>query len=215
MSSLTVKMRDLKDDGRFNISVRVPKDASVGERGSITIALNKKTGGVMTKTCPYEIYPNIGVTYVNKEMPNVVAKMANYEGNDDEIDRWDILKEDIYIATLSDEDVVKKASYIISKVENQYIVIINSRFPYYEQVKFNVFKNRLGRDTFDNKLIQCFINYATVNILNPFFSQQETDEDIDSACQLSIRKSKNKDRSDTFFYICHQAMVSTKEELAK
>ncbi len=215
MSSLIVKMRQLKDDGRFNISVRAPKDAPVGERGFIYLTMNRIDGVIESRKCPYEIIPNVGVTYIDKEMPNVVVKMANFDGNDDEKNRWDILIEDIYIATLSHEDVVKKASYTISRVEDQYIVIINSRFPYYEHVKYNLFKNKLGRAAFDNKVIQYFINYATVNVVNPFFSQQEADDDVDPPCLLSISKSQHKDRSDLFFYICHQAMMGAKEELAK
>jgi len=215
MSSLTVKMRKLKDDGRFDIAVKVQKDAPVGERGFITLTLNKKTGSIETKKCPYEVVPNVGVTYLNKEMPNVVAKFADYDGENDEKDRWDVLTEEKYIANLSHEDKIKKASYTISKVKDQHIVIINSRFPYYEHVKYNLFKNKLGREAFDNKVTQYFINYATVNIVNPFFSQQEADNDVEPSCLLSISKKQHKDRSDLFFYICHQAMVGAKEELAK
>jgi hypothetical protein len=213
MSSVTVKTRQIKKDGKFNNAVRVAKDAPIGERGTVHLVLDNK----IVDEFEYLVIPNVGVTHVNKEMPNVVAKMANFEGNENEVKRWDTFLEDSYFQTLSHEEIVKKASYIVSKIENQYVIIINSRFPYYEHVKYNMFKNKLGRSAFDSKLAQYFVNYVTVNIVNTFFSKQEvvTDENSSPECDSLVNKSQHKNSSDLFFYICHQAMLGAKEELSK
>jgi len=211
MSSIAAKTRQIKNNGRFGIAIRVPKDAIIDERGYIDLLLD----GKIVDQCQYEIGRNVGVTYIDKEMPNVIAKMADYEGDDEAQIRWGLLLEEPYLNDLSLEEVVKRASYRIEHTEDQYVVVINSRFPYYEHVKDNVFKNHLGRLAFENQLVQCFINYATVNIVNPFFSQHEADEGGDDECDEIVSKNLCKCRIDTFFYICHQAMLAAKEELAK